>query len=67
MASPRDVANLLYEYCPKAYLSELDHKAAFKLVPVQESPGFLFPWQILRGIAAGIWKQVFPSNLRSSS
>ena len=35
MSSPREIADLLVEYGPSAYFSKLDHKAAFKLVPVR--------------------------------
>ena len=35
MSSPREIADLLIEYGPTAHFSKLDHKAAFKLVPVQ--------------------------------
>ena len=34
MASPRTIVDLLYKFSSKAYLSKLDHKSAFKLVPV---------------------------------
>ena len=35
LTSPRAVADLLHEFGSKAYLSKLDHKSTFKLVPVQ--------------------------------
>ena len=35
MSSPREVADLLIEYGSEAFFSKLDHKAAFKLVPVR--------------------------------
>ena len=35
MSSPREIADLLIEYGSSAYFSKLDHKAAFKLVPVR--------------------------------
>ena len=35
MSSPKEIADQLIEYGPTAHFSELDHKAAFKLVPVR--------------------------------
>ena len=35
MSSPREIADLLIKYGPSAHFSKLDHKAAFKLVPIR--------------------------------
>ena len=37
MALPRDIADLLLEFGNEAFLSKLDHKSAFRLVPVCSS------------------------------
>ena len=34
---PQDIADLLVDFGNTAYLSNMDHKAAFKLVPVRSS------------------------------
>ena len=50
MTSPQTITDLLYDYGSEAFLSKLDHKSVFKLVPVRvdivKFQGF-HPWQIL--------------------